>query len=144
MKSTHLMRLHRIPNPCRMYLVEARQWLEIIVLAEVQHQGEQTEDLSVEAELQEEPVIVLSHAVIDPGGRRGVKTQRLRCNQLSHSHFSDLIRKGRAKKQTFGMFWLYKGVCVSVCARVPTKDSGGPSCAHSGRSGCSGGSVLAA
>lgn len=38
------------------------------------------------------------------------------------------------------MFWLSKGVCV--CA--PTKDSGGPSCAHSGRSGCSGGSVLAA
>lgn len=51
-----------------MYLVEARQWLEVIVLAEVQHQGEQAEDLSVEAELQEKPVIVLSHAVIDPGG----------------------------------------------------------------------------
>lgn len=74
------MRLHCIPNPFRMYLVEAHQWLEIIVLAEVQHQGEQAEDLSVEAELQEEPVIVLSHAVIDPGG--GIKTQRLRYNQF--------------------------------------------------------------
>lgn len=73
------MRLHCIRNPCRMYLVETRQWLEIIVLAEVQHQGEQAEDLSVEAELQEEPVIVLSHAVIDPGGD-GIKTQRLRYN----------------------------------------------------------------
>lgn len=50
-----------------MYLVEARQWLEVIVLAEVQHQGEQTEDLSVETELQEEPVVVFSHTVIDPG-----------------------------------------------------------------------------
>lgn len=49
-----------------MYLVQARQRLEVIVLAEVQHQGEQTEDLSVETELQEEPVVVFSHAVIDP------------------------------------------------------------------------------
>lgn len=50
-----------------MYLVKACQWLEVIVLAEVQHQGEQTEDLSVETELQEEPVVVFSHTVIDPG-----------------------------------------------------------------------------
>lgn len=49
-----------------MYLVQARQRLEVIVLAEVQHQGEQTEDLSVETELQEEPVVVFSHTVIDP------------------------------------------------------------------------------
>lgn len=52
----------------RMYLVKAGQWLEVVVLAEVQHQCEQAEDLSVEAELQEEPVVVLSHAVVDPGG----------------------------------------------------------------------------
>lgn len=51
-----------------MYLVKARQRLEVVVLAEVQHQCEQAEDLSVEAELQEEPVVVLSYAVIDPGG----------------------------------------------------------------------------
>lgn len=50
-----------------MYLVEFRQRLEVVVLAEVKHQRVQTEDLSVEAELQEEPVVVLSHTVIDPG-----------------------------------------------------------------------------
>lgn len=50
-----------------MYLVQPCQWLEVIVLTKVQHQGEQTEDLSVETELQEEPVVVLSHTVIDPG-----------------------------------------------------------------------------
>lgn len=52
-----------------MYLVQSCQWLEVIVLAEVQHQSEQTEDLSVEAELQEEPVVVFSHTVIDPGNK---------------------------------------------------------------------------
>ena len=51
----------------RSHLVEARQRLEVIVLTEVERQGEQTEDLSVETELQEEPVVVFAHAVIDPG-----------------------------------------------------------------------------
>lgn len=52
-----------------MYLVYSCQWLKVIVLAEVQHQGEQTENLSVETELQEEPVVVFSHTVIDPGSK---------------------------------------------------------------------------
>lgn len=55
-------------NTCSIHLVKARQRLEVVVLAEVQHQCEQAEDLSVEAELQEEPVVVFSHTVIDPGG----------------------------------------------------------------------------
>lgn len=53
-----------------MYLVKSCQWLEVIILAEVQHEGEQTEDLSVETELQEEPVVVFSHTVIDPGTKQ--------------------------------------------------------------------------
>lgn len=56
-------------STCRMYLVKACQRLEVVVLTKVQHQCEQAEHLSVEAELQEEPVVVLSYAVIDPGGR---------------------------------------------------------------------------
>lgn len=52
---------------CEHFLVKACQWLEVVVLTEVQHQREQAEDLSVEAKLQEKPVVVLSHAVIDPG-----------------------------------------------------------------------------
>lgn len=53
------------------YLILSGQWLEVIVLAEVQHQGEQTEDLSVETELQEEPVVVFSHTVVDPCMEKG-------------------------------------------------------------------------
>lgn len=63
-------KLNVIFNTCSIYLVKALQGLEVVVLAEVQHQCEQAEDLSVEAELQEEPVVVLPHAVIDPGGER--------------------------------------------------------------------------
>lgn len=36
-----------------MYLVLSGKWLKVVVLAEVQCQGEQAEDLSVETELQE-------------------------------------------------------------------------------------------
>jgi len=53
------------------YLVEGGQRLEVVVLAEVHDQGEQTEHLSVEAELQEQPVVVLAHAVVDPDRREG-------------------------------------------------------------------------
>lgn len=57
-----------VSKTCSIYLIKACQRLEVVVLAEVQHQREQAEDLSVEAELQEEPVVVFSNAVIDPGG----------------------------------------------------------------------------
>ena len=48
------------------YLIQLRQGLEVVVLTEVQKQSEQTEDLSIKAELQEEPVVVLPYTVIDP------------------------------------------------------------------------------
>lgn len=68
-----------------MYLVESRQRLEVVVLAEVQHQCEQAEDLSVEAELQEEPVVVLSHTVVNPGG---VGTTTFKTHTLEFSSIS--------------------------------------------------------
>lgn len=102
-----------------MYLVKARQRLKVVVLAEVQHQCEQAEHLSVEAELQEEPVVILSYAVIDPGG--GSRT---------NSH----IISPRE---------IVKNICCWAQSAVHplTRDSDGPFCARSGRSGCSGGNV---
>ena len=49
------------------HLMAAAQRQEVVVLAEVQQQREEAEQLRVEAELQEEPVVVLAHAVVDPG-----------------------------------------------------------------------------
>lgn len=112
-----------------MYLVKAGQRLEVVVLAEVQHQCEQAEDLSVEAELQEEPVVVLSHAVVDPGGD-GTTTFR------THTLQKRRLRKILAVS-------LHQ-LCVRSACSLLTRDSGGPSCARSGRIGCSGGSVWGA
>lgn len=60
---------YKVFNSNKRYLVEARQWLVVVVLTEVEHQSEQTEDLSVETELQEEPVVVFSDTVVDPGNK---------------------------------------------------------------------------
>lgn len=50
----------------KMYLIKSCQWLEVIVLAEVQHQCEQAKNLSIETKLQEEPMVVFSHTIINP------------------------------------------------------------------------------
>lgn len=49
-----------------MYLIKSCQGLEVIVLAEVQHQCEQTKNLSIETKLQEEPMVVFSHTIVNP------------------------------------------------------------------------------
>lgn len=115
-----------ILNTCSIYLVKAPQRLEVVVLAEVQHQREQAEDLSVEAELQEEPVVVLPHAVIDPGGE-GRTT----------------LKPPKRNLWKIFAFQLNQLSVHLVCGSL-TRDSGGPFCARSGRSGCSGASVWAA
>lgn len=114
---------------CRMYLVKAGQRLEVVVLAEVQHECEQAEDLSVEAELQEEPVVVLSNAVVDPGGEgtTAFKTHTL-----------------QKKTCVKDIGCLAESAVSALACSSLTRDSGGPSCARSGRIGCSGGSVWAA
>lgn len=47
--------------------VFASQWQEVIIVAEIQHQGVAAEDLSVEAQLQKEPVVILANTIVYPG-----------------------------------------------------------------------------
>lgn len=54
------------------YLGAGAQRLQPVVVAEVQRQREEAEQQRVAAELQEEPVVVLAHAVVDPGHTPGV------------------------------------------------------------------------
>lgn len=66
------------------YQITCFQWQEIIIMAEREHQSVAGKQLSVEAQLQKKPVVVLTHTVVYPTGKMTKK----------HASFSKMLTSG--------------------------------------------------
>lgn len=66
------------------YQITLFQWKKIIIVAERKHQCVASQKLSVETQLQKEPVVVFTHTVVYPEKQRRNKEPLVRCPCEDH------------------------------------------------------------